>query len=61
MQMTRNSNETMAGPGEWFTGAVYIDAVATPSGQSQLRQAASTSRRAPGPRGTPIRTGRPST
>jgi quercetin dioxygenase-like cupin family protein len=31
MQITKNSSETMAGPSEWFTGAVYIDAVATPA------------------------------
>jgi quercetin dioxygenase-like cupin family protein len=36
MQFTRSSVETMAGPGEWFTGAVYVDAVATPSGASHL-------------------------
>jgi quercetin dioxygenase-like cupin family protein len=36
MQVTRNSTETMAGPSEWFTGAVYVDAVAAPSGQSRL-------------------------
>jgi quercetin dioxygenase-like cupin family protein len=36
MQLTRNSTETMAGPGEWFTGAVYVDAVAAPSGSSRL-------------------------
>ena len=36
MQVTRSSVETMAGPGEWFTGAVYVDAVATPSGTSHL-------------------------
>ena len=36
MQMTRNSVETMTGPSEWFTGAVYVDAVAAPSGQSRL-------------------------
>jgi len=34
MQITRNSVETAAGPGEWFTGKVYIDSVATPSGAS---------------------------
>ena len=37
MQITRSSVETMQGPSEWFTGAVYIDAVAVPSGQSRLR------------------------
>ncbi len=36
MQITRNPIETRAGPSEWFTGAVYVDAVATPSGQSRL-------------------------
>jgi quercetin dioxygenase-like cupin family protein len=36
MQITRNSGETAAGPSEWFTGAVYIDAVARPSGGSRL-------------------------
>jgi quercetin dioxygenase-like cupin family protein len=37
MQLTKNSTETMAGPREWFTGPVYIDPVATPSGQSRLQ------------------------
>jgi len=37
MQITRLSTETMAGPNEWFTGAVYIDAVAAPSGGSRLQ------------------------
>jgi quercetin dioxygenase-like cupin family protein len=36
MQITRNGIETAAGPGDWFTGAVYIDAVAAPSGPSRL-------------------------
>ena len=36
MQITRNTSETAAGPSDWFTGAVYIDAVATPSGASRL-------------------------
>ena len=36
MQITRNSIETAAGPSEWFTGAVYIDAVAAPSNGSRL-------------------------
>jgi quercetin dioxygenase-like cupin family protein len=36
MQYTTSSIETMAGPGEWFTGAVYVDAVATPTGASHL-------------------------
>ena len=36
MRIIRNTIETAAGPGEWFTGAVYIDAVATPSDASRL-------------------------
>ena len=36
MQITKNSTETMAGPSEWFTGTVYIDAVAAPSGDSRV-------------------------
>ena len=36
MEITRNSVETASGPSEWFTGAVYIDAVAAPSGSSRL-------------------------
>jgi quercetin dioxygenase-like cupin family protein len=30
MQITKNSVETMKGPADWFTGDVYIDAVAAP-------------------------------
>jgi quercetin dioxygenase-like cupin family protein len=36
MQVTRNSIETATGPSEWFTGAVYIDVVATPSDATPL-------------------------
>jgi len=36
MQITRNSIATNPGPSEWFTGAVFIDTVATPSGPSHL-------------------------
>ncbi len=36
MQITRSSIETTKGPSEWFTGQVYIDSVAAPSGPSQL-------------------------
>ncbi|HEV8102300.1 MAG TPA: cupin domain-containing protein [Gaiellaceae bacterium] len=36
MQITRNGVETIPGPDEWFTGSVYIDAVAVPSGAAQL-------------------------
>jgi quercetin dioxygenase-like cupin family protein len=37
MQITRNATETTPGPGEWFTGAVYLDAVAVPSGPSHIQ------------------------
>ena len=36
MQITRSSVDTAAGPSDWFTGAVYIDAVAMPSEQSRV-------------------------
>ena len=36
MEITRNSIGTMAGPSEWFTGAVYVDTVASPSNGSRL-------------------------
>lgn len=36
MQITRNSRETRTGPGDWFTGAVFVDAVAAPTGPSRL-------------------------
>jgi quercetin dioxygenase-like cupin family protein len=36
MQITRNSIETRVGPSEWFTGSVYVDAVAVPSASSRL-------------------------
>ena len=36
MQITRNTTETMAGPGDWFTGTVHVDVVAAPTGGSHL-------------------------
>jgi quercetin dioxygenase-like cupin family protein len=36
MQITRNNSETTLLPSEWFTGAGYIDTVATPSEPSCL-------------------------
>jgi quercetin dioxygenase-like cupin family protein len=36
MQITRNGPDTNPGPSDWFTGAVFIDPVATPSGASRL-------------------------
>jgi quercetin dioxygenase-like cupin family protein len=37
MQITKNSTETAAGPTEWFTGAVYLDTVASPTEPSRLQ------------------------
>jgi quercetin dioxygenase-like cupin family protein len=36
MQITRNDTDTTPGPGDWFTGTVYLDPVAAPSEQSGL-------------------------
>ena len=36
MQITRNSLDTTAGPADWFTGSVYLDAVAAPTDASRL-------------------------
>jgi quercetin dioxygenase-like cupin family protein len=36
MQVTKSSVATVPGPSDWFTGNVYIDAVAAPSGPSRL-------------------------
>jgi quercetin dioxygenase-like cupin family protein len=37
MQITRNSVETVRGPAEWFTGDVYIDAVAAATDESRVQ------------------------
>jgi quercetin dioxygenase-like cupin family protein len=39
MQITRNSLDTSAGPAEWFTGAVFLDPIATPSAPSRVAAA----------------------
>jgi quercetin dioxygenase-like cupin family protein len=39
MKMTRNTLETAPGPADWFTGAVFIDTVAEPSGSSHVAAA----------------------
>src|SRR6266496_130658 len=36
MQITRNSLDTNPGPSDWFTGSVFIDAVAAPSDESAV-------------------------
>ena len=39
MQIIRNSLDTAPGPGDWFTGAVFIDTVATPAAFSRVAAA----------------------
>jgi quercetin dioxygenase-like cupin family protein len=39
VQITRSSIETQKGPADWFTGDVYIDAVAAPAGTSTFAAA----------------------
>jgi quercetin dioxygenase-like cupin family protein len=48
MQITRNSLDTDQGPSDWFTGIVYIDAVAVPV--SPARTAAGSVHFTPGAR-----------
>jgi len=36
MHITRSSLQTIKGPGDWFTGDVYIDTVAAPAGPSRV-------------------------
>ena len=40
MLITRSSIDTQKGPADWFTGDVYIDAVATPEATSTFAAAA---------------------
>jgi quercetin dioxygenase-like cupin family protein len=39
VQIARGSIETQQGPADWFTGEVYIDAVAAPAGTSTFAAA----------------------
>jgi quercetin dioxygenase-like cupin family protein len=36
MNVIKNELDTTRGPGEWFTGAVYVDTVASPQNGSRL-------------------------
>ena len=36
MQITRNNLDTNPGPGDWFTGSMFVDTVAAPSQGSQV-------------------------
>jgi len=40
MEITRNSTETGPGPGDWFSGTVFIDPIAMVSERSRLGAAA---------------------
>jgi quercetin dioxygenase-like cupin family protein len=39
MEITRHTTETALGPGDWFTGTVYIDSIATTRAPSRLQAA----------------------
>ena len=39
MQITRNSLDTNPGPTDWFTGSVFVDPIAVPTGGSQIAAA----------------------
>jgi len=39
MEITPNSLDTNQGPADWFTGAVYIDTIATPTSPSTVAAA----------------------
>jgi quercetin dioxygenase-like cupin family protein len=36
MNITRSTSDTVPGPADWFTGGVYIDAVAAPADGSRI-------------------------
>jgi quercetin dioxygenase-like cupin family protein len=40
MQVSRNRTPTTTGPSDWFTGTVFIDSVATPSGTFRISASA---------------------
>jgi hypothetical protein len=61
MQITRSSIDTMKGPADWFTGDVYVDAVAAPAGSSTFAAANVHSLPVPAPPGTPTPTDKRST
>jgi quercetin dioxygenase-like cupin family protein len=39
VEITRSSIETLVGPADWFTGSVYVDALAVPAGPSTVQAA----------------------
>ena len=40
MQLTRSGLATAAGPSDWFTGAVFVDSIARPSGAFRISASA---------------------
>jgi quercetin dioxygenase-like cupin family protein len=40
MQVSKNKTSTTTGSSDWFTGAVFVDSVATPSGASRISASA---------------------
>jgi quercetin dioxygenase-like cupin family protein len=40
LEITRSSVDTVRGPADWFTGEVYIDAVASPNGAHRVSASA---------------------
>jgi quercetin dioxygenase-like cupin family protein len=36
MQITRNTLDTTSGPGDWFTGSVFVDAITAPEGDWRI-------------------------
>ena len=55
MQITRSSIDTVKGPADWFTGDVYIDAVAAAPRRPGSPPTWCTSCPAPAPTGTATR------
>jgi hypothetical protein len=49
VQVIRNSVDTQNGPADWFTGDVYIDAVATPEATSTRTEGVAGERHFPAP------------
>jgi hypothetical protein len=49
MQITRSSVDSRQGPADWFTGDVYIDAVAAPEATSTSPCSRTTNPAAPSP------------
>jgi len=51
MDFTQSGGQTTAGPGDWFTGTVYIDGIRNPDDQSAVSCACPASGFVAGPAG----------